>query len=239
MLTYLTHFQIRGYNRISIFIAFLSLLAVGFLFEKWREKWSANQFKRVAFYILMGVILVAGLLDQTPEPNTPNSDKVKYLQDKQFIKSIEANLPKNTMVFQLPYIPFPEHPAVYKMTDYEHLKGYLHSTYLRWSYGAPRGREGDLWQKQIATKSPEELIKIIISTGFGGLWLDRFGYTDNGVQMVSEFNSVIGYSPIESKDQRYVFWDLSSLKNSFSLDEMKKKSTQTLLSPAFITPAIK
>lgn len=32
LFTYLTHFQLRGYNRISIFIAFFSLLAIGFLF---------------------------------------------------------------------------------------------------------------------------------------------------------------------------------------------------------------
>jgi len=233
LFTYLTHFQIRGYNRISIFIAFFSLLAVVFLLEKWREKLITTRFEQVIFYLSMGVILWMGLLDQTPIPGTPNVHKTQYLQDKQFVKTIEATVPKDTMIFQLPYVPFPEYPPVNKMTDYEHFKGYLHSTQLRWSYGAPKGRDGDRWQQQVTSQPLDELVKTIIHAGFGGLWVDRFGYADNGVTLVTQLKTILETTPLESQDQRYVFWDLAKytlkLKNTLSQEEWQQQSANIWL----------
>ena len=56
------------------------------------------------------------------------------------------------MVFQLPYVPFPENPPVQQMSDYDHLRGALHSRTLKWSYPTMRGRWGDTWQRAIAQK---------------------------------------------------------------------------------------
>ncbi len=236
LLTYLTHFQIRGYNRISIFIAFFSLLAIAFLLEKWREKLIATRFEQVIFYLSMGIILWMGLLDQTPIPGTPNVHKTQYLQDKWFVKSIEISLPKGTMIFQLPYSHYVSGSigsSVNRMSDYEHLKGYLHSTHLRWSYGAMEGAEGDRWQQQVASKPADEFVKTIVFAGFGGLWLDRFGYADNGVTLVTQLKTILETTPLESQDQRYVFWDLAKytlkLKNSLSVEEWQQQTADVWL----------
>ena len=176
---------------------------------------------------------IGGILDQTPVPGTPDLYKNEYLQDRAFVKSIETPLPKGTMIFQLPYVPYPESLPVNKMTDYEHFKGYLHSTHLRWSYGAPKGREADRWQQQVTSQPLDGFVNSLVFVGFGGLWLDRFGYADNGVQMVAQLNTILETTPVESENQRYVFWDLAKytlkMKTQLSAEEWKQRTADAWL----------
>ena len=75
------------------------------------------------------------------------------------------------MVFQLPYVAFPESPPAHKMRDYDHLWGYFHSDRLKWSYGAIKGREGDLWQRRAASEPAAEMVETLRGAGFGGVML--------------------------------------------------------------------
>ena len=47
------------------------------------------------------------------------------------------------MVYQVPYMAYPEEPAIVNMVDYDPFVGYLHSHDLRWSYGAMRNTKAD------------------------------------------------------------------------------------------------
>ena len=55
-------------------------------------------------------------------------------------------------VFQLPYMPFPDGGVVHRMTDYDLVRGYLHSDGLHWSFGAMSGRPED-WQAELARRA--------------------------------------------------------------------------------------
>ena len=79
------------------------------------------------------------------------------------------------MIFQMPYVPFPESPPVNKMVDYEHFKAYLHSKPLRWSYGAIEEGENDLWQRAVTAKPAEEFVGEISRAGFTGIHTNRDG----------------------------------------------------------------
>lgn len=50
------------------------------------------------------------------------------------VKQVQTELPSGASVFQLRYLPYPESPPMYEMQDYDPLRGYLHTTGLRWSY---------------------------------------------------------------------------------------------------------
>ncbi len=98
------------------------------------------------------------------------------MSDKFFVNSIEAIMPNNAMIFQLPYVPFPQSPPINNMIEFSHLRGYLHSNNLRWSYGAMKGRSGDDWQRAVAGMSMENMLKTLSQTGFSRhlyrlLWL--------------------------------------------------------------------
>ena len=162
------------------------------------------------FYFLLGIILIIGILDQTPNGIAWNKSlEAKYKQDAQFIHEIEALMPKNAMIFQMPYVPFPEWPPVNKMTDYDHLRAYLHSKTLRWSYGAMKGREAVIWQRIVTAKPVNEFLENLSSKGFSGVYLDRFGYQDTGAELEAKLSALLNTKPLISPDRRLVFFDMT------------------------------
>ena len=212
---------IRSYNRISIYIAFFSIFIVILLFEEYLKKIKSKS----VIYGFLCLILFIGIMDQTTDNYAPPYETIKreYINDSEFIAKIEASLPQDAMIFQLPYVAFPENPPVYKMTDYSLFKGYLHSKRLRWSYGAMKGREGDLWQKEVAAKSPEEFIKAISLAGFSGVYLDCNGYPDMGSEMKRNLSDLLGIEPIISANKRLAFFNISEYRKK--LKEITAKKT--------------
>ena len=92
------------------------------------------------------------------------------------------------MIFQLPYIPFPEHPQGQqdgRLRSFPRLTCIRKN--LRWSYGTIKNHDGDRAQQQrrIVTSS-EELVQTLAFAGFSGIYVDRFGYEDDGAAVESE-----------------------------------------------------
>jgi phosphoglycerol transferase len=136
------------------------------------------------------------------------------------------------MIFQLPYIPFPEYPSVNQMKDYDHFRAYLHSKNLRWSYGAMKGREGDVWQKQISSAPLSELVLKLAFAGFNGIYIDRYGYVDKGAQIESEIAEKLGSNPVISGNGRLVFFNMTEfnkrLKERYAEPEWQLKQDLAL-----------
>ena len=217
---------IRAYNRISIFIAFFSLMAVGIALESLYQRMAQA---RGIFYVLLAVAFAAALLDQTTQAYVPPYEKTKaeFFNDRQFINHIEASVPAGAMIFQLPYIPFPEHPEVHQMADYDHLRGYLHSKNLRWSFGAIKNRDVDQAQRQVASLAPAQLAQTLAVAGFSGIYVDRYGYEDNGAALESQLSQVLQTTPSISRNGRLVFFKLidysNRLREKYSSSEWERE----------------
>ncbi len=203
--------QVRAYNRVSIFIAFFSLLAVALWLDRLSDRYLQSRAKQLAFGALLAVALTLGLLDQISPRFLPDYRRAEdeYMSDEVFVKKIEAALPEGSMIFQLPVVSFPENPKVNKMSDYDPVRGYLHSNKLRWSYGTIKGREGDVWSRGVAAKSTAEMVETLAWAGFSGVYIDRFGFSDNGARIESELSSVLSVAPLVSPNDRLVFFDLT------------------------------
>jgi phosphoglycerol transferase len=217
---------IRAYNRVSIFIAFFSLMAVAIIVDNFYKRAART---RHIFCGLLAVVFVVAFLDQTTRGYVPTYEKTRaeFVSDQQFVNSIEASLPAGAMIFQMPYIAFPEHPKVVKMADYDHLRGYLHSNHLRWSFGAIKNRDDDLAQRRVASLAPAELAQTLAVAGFGGIYLDRYGYEDNGAALESELSRVLQTAPLVSPNGRLVFFNLAAysarLRQRYSSSEWEVK----------------
>jgi len=153
------------------------------------------------------------------------------------VKSIEASVPAGAMIFQLPYIPFPEFPKVNRMDAYDHFRGYLHSRNLRWSYGAIKNRDGDRAQQRVAELPAEEFVKTLVMGGFSGIYLDRFGYEDGGAAREAELSNLLQTAPLISSNNRLVFFNLADygrrLRANYSDDEWKARQ-QTSFYPVLV-----
>jgi len=226
---------IRSYNRISVFIAFFSLLAVAIGIEWFYERRVKTGAARIVFYVVVGVMCVAALLDQTSRGYIPQYAQIKseFESDRNFVAGIAARLPQGASVFQLPYIPFPEYPGVEKMVDYDHLRGYLHSQNLRWSYGAIKNRSGDRRLKQIAALPVDEMCETLALAGFSGVYIDRNGYDDDSfAALESQLRDALQIAPVVSENGRLIFYNLtdynSRLRQKYSDSELQAKQELTL-----------
>jgi hypothetical protein len=224
--------KIRAYNRISIYIGFFALMAFVLSYEAFFQKFKKTKILRLVFYSLLAFILALGIIDQTPSfyPTgmTNRSFKESYQQEADFIRGIEAAMPIDAMIFQLPYVPCPENPPVNRMKDYDHLRAYLHSDSLRWSYGAIKGRMTDGWQKAIAARPVEEFVALLSLTGFKGIYVDRFGFADMGAELEGNLSRLLTVNPLVSFDKRLVFFNMSEF-NKKTTEEREKLLSSVLL----------
>jgi phosphoglycerol transferase len=190
--------QFRAMNRISVFIAFLSL--GGFLI--WLEHvWPSVQswlWRRVSVqlaktrswgvknhgWIFISVTVITfGLWDQTilKRYKDPGLTQARFESDHTFVKAIERRLGPNARVYQMPYIAFPEVPPSFQESSYAQIVGYLHSQTLQWSFGAFKGRPEELWHRAISRLDVDEQIKQIRQAGFRGISLNRQALADQGI----------------------------------------------------------
>jgi len=201
--------QVRAYTRISVFIAFFSLIVVAWLLDTLVKKLRTPRL-RLVYYAVLVVVLALGVLDQTGTSFffVPEYDKTKreYESDADFVSRIEASLPPHAMVFQLPYMPFPESPPLHQMRPYEHYKAYLHSKSLRWSYGVPLGEKEDRWQQVVAAQPAPELVKSVRAAGFSGIYLNLDGYEDRGAKLQSELTGELRVQPIVNREGNLLFF---------------------------------
>ncbi|HEY8303333.1 MAG TPA: hypothetical protein VIG42_01975, partial [Solirubrobacteraceae bacterium] len=102
--------DIRGWNRISLFIAFFSLYAVGMLLDAGRRRLAGSGAGRLATAVALAGVLAFGVLDETSGFFVPKYAKnaAQWKSDARFVGEIEARMPAGASIFQLPYVPFPE-----------------------------------------------------------------------------------------------------------------------------------
>lgn len=172
--------QVRAYNRISVYLAFLAFVAALWPLDRWlttRKHWVR--------WPVFAVIVVFGLCDQlnnewflansVPDPKAFEAER--YHTDARFFAQVEEMVPDG-MVFTLPFVPYPEHASRFRNGEsvYDPVRGYLHTKRLRWSFGAMKGREVDRWQQQVATAPVPDMLRRIVLRGFEGLFVDCVEY---------------------------------------------------------------
>jgi hypothetical protein len=204
--------EIRSWNRISIFIAFYALAAVGLALDWAVRHTRAFPYKPFAVSGVALLLVVIGVFDQTSSAIIPDSrrSQTEWNADAVFVKEIEDTLGPGGTVFQLPYLPFPEAELdvpPYGMVDYDPLRGYVHSDDLYWGYGGTRGREAD-WQGQVVKQATPKMLDAITAVGFDGLWIDTRGYRNGAEEIIAEVEAATGETPIVSPNDRFVFFDL-------------------------------
>lgn len=210
--------DIRGWNRISLVIAFFSLFAVALALDLLGARLRARRGGRAWTALALVSVLAFGGYEQSSPSSAPDYaiGYREYRSDGAFVTEIQDRLPRGAAVFQLPYVPFPEgYPDTpccgavpTYATKYEPLRGYLHSTTLRWSYGAVKGRAAD-WPAQLAGRPLSLLLPSIAAAGFDGLWFDPAGFTAAKATAVeAALRSLLRQDPLLSPDRDLWFFDL-------------------------------
>jgi hypothetical protein len=229
LIAYFVTHDIRGWNRISLFIAFFSLYAVALLLDAAQRRLGDTGAGRLGAAALLAGVLVFGVLDETSGFFVPRYAKnaAQWRSDARFVAQIEGRMPKGASIFQLPYVPFPEGygatgtsvspPNPNFGTTYELARGYIHSNDLRFSYGAMKGRPAD-WQGELASKPLYLSLAAAAVDGFQGLWVDPHGYsTTVRPRLAPVLTKLLGVAPLRSPAGDLLFFDLRPFATALAL----------------------
>jgi phosphoglycerol transferase len=205
---------IRAYNRISVFIAFIVLAAAALALDPLLRRLSRNAWMKSACGLGLAIVLAFGIWDQTTQHMVPDFGRLTldHKADKAFFTKLEANLPPEAMIFQLPYIAYPEALAFGRCDSYDHFKPYLVTHSLRWSFGTFRGRPEDAFKHMIGSCRTEQMLRILVLLGYEGLLVDRFGYADDGKRFEQTLQGLLRRAPQESGDGRWSYFALTGFK---------------------------
>ena len=203
----------RGLGRISVVLTFCALAAIAFAVDAVGQRARRrSRHGKFAAPMLLGVICLVGLYDQTPNPFNRDfyeQTRQQWNIDDRFVKGIEAAVPDGSPIYTLPEQSFPESAGPGNMLDYDSAQGYLHSTKLKWSYGAMRGREGR-WLDVMAGYGLKEKTRRLAVCGFEGIWFDRAGVKDPA-EVSRQLLLLTGDPPIRSEDGRREFFRLRAI----------------------------
>lgn len=201
--------QIRSYNRISIFIAFFAFLFLALNLETVMKKIKAS-IRIYCIFAISLIITIFGIYDQTTHPLKPTNEIAElYNNDEEFIHKISQTVPPKSMIFQVPYVSFPEGQSLNSMGNYDLLKGYLHSKELYWSFGNMKNSFGDKWMRELVKKPLNESLSIISHVGYAGIYVDRSGYSSDYLnRLEEELSNILNVEPIISKNQQLAYYNL-------------------------------
>ncbi len=205
------HTVVRCYNRMSVFLAFFALAALALALDWALRRFPASPRGRLGGLALLGAVLYLGIADQTglTRIEKPEEARPAWDRDAEFVARVEEAVPPGSMIFQLPHIALCSYTnRAHQMREYSHLRGYLHSRSLRWSFGAMHGRPAAMLQAAVAALPPGGMLEALACLGFAGVYVDRHGYPDGGAACERVLRGACG-EPIVSRDGRLAFYTLS------------------------------
>jgi phosphoglycerol transferase len=79
---------------------------------------------------------------------------------------------------------------------YDHLRPYLYSRQLRFSFGTMKGRPRDQWQQALGKVPFEKAIEEIKGRGFAAICINRKGFPDKGKQFEDKLRGMGFQKPV-------------------------------------------
>jgi len=188
-------------KRPSVFSRFLQnkqVMALGSFIKK-RRKWLC---------IFLVPLLMCALFDQIPNNSVMPYDAYK-MQDQAtqaYFQKVEASVPQDTYVYQLPFVEFPEPYTSYGTSPYSQLAGYINTKTLRWSYGALGGTSSSDWAQKVSVMPAEEMLAALRDAGYGAIYFDLLNYPDTSLALLKDqLANLTGSTQIVSEDGQKVF----------------------------------
>jgi phosphoglycerol transferase len=203
--------EIRAYSRLCPFIAFFSLVAVGLVAQRWH---GSTTRRPVLASIGLCLLLAFGLYDQSRAAAPLNffqgQIRSEWKELSAFVEPLESRLPADAMVFQLPVLTFLNEVGREQMLPFDHIKPYIVSNHLHWSYPA-LDDSVVVWQQHVGRLPPNQMVTALAEQHFAAIVIDRRGYSDNGVEILDQFGVARGADAILNETDRYIALDVRKL----------------------------
>jgi phosphoglycerol transferase len=229
--------QLRAWNRVSFFLAFLAIIWLVEQVPKIKLiiksiPYISNRISTiepVTYFLLLTLVLVdqfpIGLKIQ-PSIYRQNQDEVRF-----FSATLDNYLPKDCVVLQIPAAKFPEMPPIEKMADYDLLYPYLFTKNIKFTYGSIKGSEHSNWQELLPKSYSTSFLELLAANGFCGLMWDRNGLRNAEFAQLTDSLENQNLLPHFSKSKRWGFVSLFSIQNTLSDSQISALRNKLLDAP--------
>jgi phosphoglycerol transferase len=198
--------QIRVWSRITPLISFCALTCVGFMFQQLK----INRSKFGTF--LIATALLIGVGDQTSYEYVPafKRNESIWMQQEIFTRNADLHFPRNSLIYQIPNIKFPENGPEQKMEDYHQAFPFIHGSHLRWTYGNAKTRPSN-FQKMTRSLIGIDLLRYLKQSDVNGIHITRRGLADEGLEIIRLSISKGAAIIFESRDGEDVLIDIRTM----------------------------
>lgn len=184
LFAYMVSPDLRAWNRILPMTFTLLFVAAGIMLRRWRPRMRPLVELGVLalallVFVLDSVLPARGFFAAVSAQGTPFGQAGPAYAD-----ALNAAVPGDCGVFELPYFPYPEFPHKYDMGNYESLWPALTNPGKSWSGAAMKGTEASEWQLQLGDALEQRDIAPLAAGGFCAVHVDRRGYADPEAALV-------------------------------------------------------
>ena len=204
---------ISCYNRISPFILYASLLTVAMLLEDYFRKKSGKKIIKIAIIFSFVLCFYEQCKSYIYISGDINKENVALVtEDSDFFSKLDNAVEKDGMVYMLPYMRSFENGNCNNISDYDHLKGYLFTEDIKWSYGAVYGSPNDEWYFKTSNCVPDKLVRELVDLDFSGIYINLNGYDEEeGKLLLKRLCEVSNCkNPIQDTDGRRYYISLDN-----------------------------
>ncbi len=213
---------IRSVNRVSVLIAYMSILTTCILIDRLKIK------RNFLYYISLIIFVIISVYEQIPPQKYIYDQRwisiydqmYFFRKEKRFIEKIESTLPPNSLVYQVPTYPFTDAIYIYgaRRNHYKQISAYFFSKNIKWSYAYDYGSPNTKWYETVNTMNAHDMLNELVAAGFNGLYIDKYIFVDINYanKLIDDIKSILNQEPIMDIDKEVVFFNLESFrKNGF------------------------
>ncbi|MFM8154463.1 MAG: hypothetical protein ACKOAF_00085 [Actinomycetes bacterium] len=205
--------QIRGWNRLLPILLLLFVLGAAAVLAN-----SAVNRKRAILWPVIVVILLLTVTDSV-KPFAPiylgTVDSITARADAatEYNAAINAAIPENCGILQLPYMKYPENGPLNKqglgLGDYDHFLQPLANSDKKWSYGAVKNTTESRWLESLPAFPMDKQFADLKAKGFCGIHLDTGGLLPQEQESMTKFyDALLGMPVATGHNGRWILYSL-------------------------------
>jgi hypothetical protein len=227
--------QIRAWNRLLPVLLLLIILALATVLAR------TSPAKRIAIALPIAlVILAVSALEvawpyRTPYTQSSEANGKVTTAAYEYTAAINAALPQNCGILQLPHMVYPENGPIKQLNDYDHFWTSLVDDEKSWSYGAVKNTQAGAWLQTLPEIPNIKQVELLARAGFCGIHLDTRAYVEPAVDRISQdLTERYGAPTARGFNDEWRFWITNTNAQAMSPQTWPADVAEFFYAPAIV-----
>jgi len=203
--------QIRAWNRWTPILLLLFLLGAAAAIHRTRAA------KRPLIAIpIAAVVLALTAIDSVLPFRSAYADNIKDAAEitkagNEYREVVNAAIPENCGILQLPNMAYPEGGTVRGVNDYDHFWTSITNPEKKWSYGAVKNTDAGIWSAQLAELPTDQQVANMHAADFCAIHLDTRAFISERLpDITGNLENRLGAPVATGFDGEWLLFDITN-----------------------------